>query len=106
MAGLLGRFHGLIAVAPLKRAAAPRLAATEVKIPRLNRRGPIEAGKPPAEGLADAGIPRLNRRGPIEATVLSCVHPIPIRFHGLIAVAPLKPSRRHQAIGWDDDSTA
>ena len=61
-------FHGSIAVAPLKQCCW-RLSLRVAALPRLHRRGPIEAA--------------VGRRHP------SCR----VLFHGFIAVAPLKPAR-------------
>jgi len=60
-------FHGFIAVAPLKHWSVPfHVERNAAPLPRLHRRGPIEAFK------ACINFPRLHL------------------FHGFIAVAPLK----------------
>ena len=111
-------FHGFIAVAPLKRRCQSRLRRIAiVALPRLHRRGPIEASRSALQlGIGRRSLPRLHRRGPIEACRIgversrSCralprLHrrgPIEasrcrarsrcrrLLFHGFIAVAPLK----------------
>ena len=65
---IVTRFHGLYAVAPLKRTSGSK------------------------DDILDA-FPRPLRRGPIEATRTSSVLRSMVRsFHGLYAVAPLKHS--------------
>src|SRR5690348_1592313 len=61
-------------------------------LPRLRRRGPIEARVPPTLPPRSPRLPRLRRRGPIEAWCRSLRAIIPrLVFHGFAAVAPLKP---------------
>src|SRR5208337_2384586 len=61
-------------------------------LPRLHRRGPIEARGQWRRGRSLGGsLPRLHRRGPIEAGTITTVSPTSLLlFHGFIAVAPLK----------------
>ncbi len=60
-------------------------------LPRLHRRGPIEAAMSPPQTTDPKPLPRLHRRGPIEATLVVWRDgSAPRLFHGSIAVAPLK----------------
>ena len=62
-------------------------------LPRLHRRGPIEAAAGPALRPKTLPLPRLHRRGPIEASMpRTSRHSSRRLFHGFIAVAPLKLS--------------
>ena len=124
---LRGPFHGFIAVAPLKPGSLLDPEAKLLPLPRLHRRGPIEALDPSARALVRAALPRLHRRGPIEASfsasglsvlgTLPRLHrrgPIeaaigaprvrsrPRLFHGFIAVAPLKQRSRSGPARSDD----
>src|SRR4051812_17655925 len=84
-------FHGFIAVAPLEASKGPSPRKVGLRLPRLHRRGPIEASALANKASNRWGLPRLHRRGPIEA--LRCAAPHSggmVVFHGFIAVAPLK----------------
>ncbi len=60
-------------------------------LPRLNSRGPIEAGDPVTRWEGKGRLPRLNSRGPIEAfwRLPPKLPPVGV-FHDSTVVAPLK----------------
>ena len=60
-------FHAYKSVAPLKRPAHQLLRRHPHRFPRLQKRGPIEAGLFLRRSMARRGFPRLQKRGPIEA---------------------------------------
>src|SRR5271157_6107445 len=62
-------FHGFIAVAPLKPVSPKETRLLTGPLPRLHRRGPIEAAATTSPLWSWVNpLPRLHRRGPIEAT--------------------------------------
>ncbi len=84
-------FHGFIAVAPLKRILHLSRQVLHAALPRLHRRGPIEARRCVTSCESSPSLPRLHRRGPIEARSSgSIIGSRAALFHGFIAVAPLK----------------
>ncbi len=91
-AGRIALFHGFIAVAPLKPNPPDPSDPSDFALPRLHRRGPIEACVGPDRRVSRHPVlPRLHRRGPIEA-LSEAVRWLARYdlFHGFIAVAPLK----------------
>ena len=59
-------FHAFTGVVSLKRTNA-LTSPTMIELPRLHRRGLIEAFDGPGAILRIGGLPRLHRRGLIEA---------------------------------------
>ena len=86
-------FHGLYAVAPLKRERRSGCPRSSRGFPRPLRRGPIEAFGVRRLVERLSAFPRPLRRGPIEAHRFGCKYSSLISFHGLYAVAPLKLQR-------------
>ena len=87
-----GVFHGLNAVAPLKRSGLDGQMIPGV-FHGLNAVAPLKLRLP--LGKAFSRFPRPKRRGPIEAGVGSRGRRSNPVFHGLNAVAPLK---RHRVV--------
>ena len=84
-------FHGFIAVAPLKRSGPARDWASTRRLPRLHRRGPIEAGR--ASDTAALHVYVFHgfiAVAPLKQHASGAAMPVTDVFHGFIAVAPLK----------------
>ncbi len=97
-AGPLPRLHRR---GPIEAAAWCLSRRCQCTLPRLHRRGPIEArASPRCDRRCRQTLPRLHRRGPIEAgTPPFKPADDPRLFHGFIAVAPLKHSLCRGACG-------
>ena len=83
-------FHAFNGVVTLKRAAGDASAVMGEFIPRLQRRGHIEAARLHHEQPAMPNIPRLQRRGHIEAGFFVPLPPPPPPFHAFNGVVTLK----------------
>ena len=101
-------FHGFIAVAPLKRVAATGSAVCgPTPLPRLHRRGPIEAGfTVDCIGMANLLFHGFIAVAPLKRALVSLAKGRPaLLFHGFIAVAPLKRSRQPPGRGSSSSSS-
>jgi|SRR5208337_448707 len=91
-------FHGFIAVAPLKQIWSTRRSSTPMSFHGFIAVAPLKQDRVERRPFDPEPLPRLHRRGPIEAKCLEDkADNRSLLFHGFIAVAPLKLESRYLA---------
>ena len=87
---LAAPIHGLKAVAPLKLHPRHFPPGEEIRSPRPQSRGPVEASSRKPASSSKRFSPRPQSRGPVEAPAWASGLEDMLSLHGLKAVAPLK----------------